>query len=155
MTLKPWQRVLAAFAALGVASAALVLVAYSQTLTAEIIGESNMVYYWSASELVAAGDKAENATIRLGGTVVRGADEDWDRKIPLKFFVTDGQNTIAVESTGAPPQMFREGIGVLVEGHYANGLFKSGRVIVKHSNEYRVPESGTDMADIASTIQGG
>ena len=42
--------------------------------------------------------------------------------------------------TSVPPQMFREGIGVVVEGTVAkDGVFESHRLMVSHGNEYRAP----------------
>jgi cytochrome c-type biogenesis protein CcmE len=39
--------------------------------------------------------------------------------------------------------MFREGIGVVVEGTMTrNGYFKSERLMVSHNNEYRTPKDG-------------
>ena len=39
-----------------------------------------------------------------------------------------------------PPQMFREGIGVVVEGTMTQaGHFESQRLMVSHDNEYRAP----------------
>jgi len=64
--------------------------------------------------------------------------------LDLKFRVTDGTREILVHSTGAPPQMFRAGIGVVVEGKYRrSGVFESHSLMVKHSNEYRAPTPGT------------
>ena len=103
----------------------------------------NLVYYWSPTELVEAGDKAHGATVRLGGQVEPGTMK-WDPDAnTLAFSVTDGTNTVPVQSTGAPPAMFKEGIGVVVEGHVdTEGNFSTDRVMVKHSNEYRAPEEG-------------
>ena len=50
--------------------------------------------------------------------------------------------------------MFRDGIGVIVEGRLdEEGTFQTGRVLVKHSNEYRVPEEHEDMTDVAKTLE--
>lgn len=103
------------------------------------LGE-NLVYYWSPTELREA-DNAMNATVRLGGMVVPGS-VDWDReKAFVTFQITDGTETVDVAVDGNPPQMFKEGIGVVVEGQLAaSGTFESDRVMVKHSNEYQAPE---------------
>ena len=48
---------------------------------------------------------------------------------------------VNVDVDGNPPQMFREGIGVVVEGQLAaDGTFESDRVMVKHGNEYEAGE---------------
>jgi cytochrome c-type biogenesis protein CcmE len=50
---------------------------------------------------------------------------------------------VAVRSRGTPPQMFRDGIGVVVEGRYlSDGVFNCTNLMIKHSNEYRPPKPG-------------
>jgi cytochrome c-type biogenesis protein CcmE len=105
------------------------------------IGE-NLVYYWGPSELHAAGPKAVGATIRLGGQVKPGSVV-YREGSTLEFDVADGRSAVHVRSTGVPPQMFREGIGVVVEGTMgADGHFQCQRLMVSHGNEYRAPKSG-------------
>jgi cytochrome c-type biogenesis protein CcmE len=42
-----------------------------------------------------------------------------------------------------PPQMFRDGIGVVVEGTMTReGHFEGKKLMVSHDNEYRAPEDG-------------
>lgn len=127
-------RPLAAVAAVLVAGSALVWV------SAGSLGE-NLVYYWSPTELVDAGQSAKGATVRLGGMVQPGS-VDWNPDNQhLAFSISDGTQEVAVVSTGAPPQMFREGIGVVVEGQVdGSAVFHTDRVMVKHSNEYRAPD---------------
>jgi cytochrome c-type biogenesis protein CcmE len=118
------------------------------------IGE-NLVYYWSPKELLENRGKAVGATIRLGGQVAPGSIA-WDpAKTDLAFAVTDGAATVRVEGRSIPPQMFRENIGVVVEGTLrADGVFTSERLMVKHSNEYKAPEghSGSDVQALSKTL---
>ena len=114
-----------------------------------------MVYYLSASELLdPQGPAATGATVRLGGMVRPGDEDGWREQLPLRFYVTDGQSTVKVSSTGAAPQMFREGIGVVVEGYLDDGVFHTDRVMVKHNNEYRVPDGHEDMQAVAESLEG-
>lgn len=105
------------------------------------LGEE-IVYYWSPTELMAR-DDAENHTVRLGGQVEPGTI-DWDKDAQMvTFAITDGTTTMPVSSTGNPPQMFRDGIGVVVEGELkGDGVFHTEKIMVKHSNEYKAPEEG-------------
>jgi len=104
------------------------------------IGE-NLVYYWGPSDLRAAGDKAVGATIRLGGMVAENSVVFGKGASGVEFDVTDYHNTVHVKSSGVPPQMFREGIGVVVEGTMsADGHFDCRRLMVSHGNEYRAPD---------------
>ena len=141
------QRRIALVASLLVAGAALAFVSFGN------IGE-NLVYYWNPTQLVEAGEKSIGATIRLGG-VVKGGTVDWQPdEEALAFVVSDGSEEVSVECSGAPPQMFREGIGVVVEGTMTpGGVFKSSRLMVKHSNEYKAPQEGASVEDLYETVE--
>ena len=117
------------------------------------IGE-NLVYYWDPTQLVAAGDKSVGATIRLGG-VVKAGTMNWNPDASeLEFVVSDGTEDVQVHCTSAPPQMFREGIGVVVEGTMTKAnVFESSRLMVKHSNEYKAPQEGAAVEDLYKTVE--
>lgn len=144
------QRRLFLVGALLVAGGALSAVAFGD------LGES-LVYFWDPTQMAAAGDDAVGATIRLGGVVKAGSVEWQPDRGSLKFIVSDGKTEVAVESTGAPPQMFREGIGVVVEGTLTkSGVFASDRLMVKHSNEYKAPEgdmTAEERKDLYTTVE--
>jgi cytochrome c-type biogenesis protein CcmE len=119
------------------------------------IGE-NLVYFLTPSELLAKGNEAVDAPVRLGGMVVPGSVE-WDAdQLDLRFRLTDGSNQILVHSKGAPPTMFRDTIGVIVEGRLQpGGLFESTNLMVKHSNEYRPPKDGEMPQEMYRTLMEG
>lgn len=119
------------------------------------IGE-NLVYYWSPSELEASGDKAVGATIRLGGLVEPGSIQHSEDGLTLKFAVTDGDTSVPITTASVPPAMFREGVGVVVEGSVnRSGQFETQRLLVKHDNQYRPPgeEEDLDMAEMMKSMQ--
>jgi cytochrome c-type biogenesis protein CcmE len=105
----------------------------------------NLVYYWTPADLRGAGQKAYGATIRLGGMVAPGSI----RKLggsAVEFDVHDATATVHVKTSSVPPQMFRENIGVVVEGTMVQGgYFQSNRLMVSHDNEYKAPEQGHPM----------
>ncbi len=123
------------------------------------LGE-NLVYYWTPSEMAAQGPKAYGPTVRLGG-VVRPGSLKWEpEKTRLTFQVADNRtatsSVIDVESHSTPPQMFREGIGVVVEGTYsASKIFAANRLMVNHSNEYRPPDGGQDHMEWSKSLADG
>ena len=138
-----------AIGALAIAGVAFVVI------TAGGIGE-NLVYYWGPSELKQAGDKAVGATIRLGGQVQPGSVRGGSGS-DLEFDVGDGKQIVHVRSSSVPPQMFREGIGVVVEGTVAkDGVFESDRLMVSHGNEYQAPKPGEDVnaKELMKTAEG-
>jgi len=105
----------------------------------------NLVYYWTPTDLRAAGDKAYGATIRLGGMVAEGSIQRKGTS-GVEFDVKDAGGIVHVKSSGVPPQMFRDNIGVVVEGTMkTGGYFESTRLMVSHNNEYRAPKQGHPM----------
>jgi cytochrome c-type biogenesis protein CcmE len=139
-----------ALASVLVAGSALAFIAFGN------IGQ-NLVYYWSPAEMLGKGEHAYGTTIRLGGVVQRGSLQ-WDAEhTHLRFRVADDAkaegSSVLVSSTEVPPQMFREGIGVVVEGTYdRSGVFTSHRLMVNHSNEYRPPKPGEAHEDWKKTV---
>ena len=116
------------------------------------IGE-NLVYFLTPTELMERGERAYDAPVRLGGQVAPGTIERDADALDLRFELTDGTKTLTVHSKGAPPQMFRDGIGVVVEGRLMrSGVFESTNVMVKHSNEYRPPPEGHAPQDLYRSL---
>ncbi len=121
-------------AAAGVVAIALSVLAFGD------VGE-NLVYYWSPTELQEAGTDAVGASIRLGGLVEQDSVSRSEDGLTLEFTVTDGTSQVDVRTTAVPPAMFREGIGVVLEGTLReDGQFATSRLMVKHDNEYQAPD---------------
>jgi cytochrome c-type biogenesis protein CcmE len=103
----------------------------------------NLVYYWTPTDLRAAGNKAYGATIRLGGMVAAGSIRHRPGTTGVEFDVKDAGAVVHVKSSGVPPQMFRDNIGVVVEGTMTRGgSFESHRLMVSHNNQYQAPKAG-------------
>jgi cytochrome c-type biogenesis protein CcmE len=116
--------------------------------------DRNLVYFLTPVELVERGEKAYDVPVRLGGQVEPGSVEWNAEALDLQFVLTDGREQIPVHSRGAPPHMFREGQGVIVEGRYGrSGVFESTSLMVKHSNEYRAPEPGEDPPRVYPSLE--
>ncbi len=147
--LKPGRTKLFAVGALAVAAAAFLFIAVGG------IGE-NLVYYWGPKELRAAGEKAVGASIRLGGQVAVGSVKRGGGVSNLEFDVTDGTATVHVISRGVPPQLFRDRIGVVVEGTMTKeGAFESRRLMVSHDNQYRAPgDKDVDIKTLMRSTEG-
>ncbi len=115
--------------------------------------DSNVVYFLTPKELLAKGAEGYDKPLRLGGQVKPGSVVWDEQKLDLRFAVTDGTGEIKVQSKGAPPQMFKDGQGVVVEGRYGHdGVFKSTSVMVKHSNEYKAPAKGERPSDMYKSL---
>lgn len=100
-----------------------------------------MVYFVTPAELTAKGQEAYAKAWRLGGLVVPGSLKRGPEPLALSFRVTDGSATVPVTFKGVPPDLFREGTGVVLEGKYTpEGIFRATLIMAKHSEEYRPPE---------------
>ncbi len=114
---------------------------------------NNLVYFLTPSELLARGDAAYETPVRLGGQVVPGSIAWNADALDLRFRVTDGSDTLLVLSKGAPPAMFKDTMGVVVEGAYSReGVFHSTNLMVQHSNEYKAPPEGHRPVDTYETL---
>lgn len=118
--------------------------------------DRNVVYFLTPAELLAKGDTARDIPVRLGGQVKPGSIVWDERALDLSFVVVDAPGApgeVFVRSAGAPPQMFRDGMGVVVEGRYGrDSVFRSTNLMVKHSNEYRAPAEGERPQDMYRTL---
>ena len=110
-------------------AAALVLVALRDSI----------VFFNSPTDLVQK--RVEPGTrIRLGGLVKTGSVIRSDT-LGVRFAVTDGNKEIAVAYTGALPDLFREGQGVVAEGALDGaGLFRADTILAKHDENYMPKE---------------
>ena len=140
--MSPITRAVLGLSALVFVAATFMVFVYADSLSSALFGDA-MTYYLSPTQLLEKGEEGIDSRVRLGGMVKPGLADDWQERLPLEFEVTDFKNTIRVSSTAAPPEMFKEGIGVVLEGSLGEDeLFRADRVLVKHSNEYRVPDEG-------------
>ena len=100
--------------------------------------EESIVFFHSPTDMVEdppTGDRR----LRLGGLVEDGSVERGDGTV-IQFRVTDMVNTIPVAFTGVLPDLFREGQGVVAEGHFKDGVFVADQVLAKHDENYMPPE---------------
>jgi cytochrome c-type biogenesis protein CcmE len=110
---------------------ALVLTALSEKVT----------YFYSPTALFEKQAQllAEKKNIRLGGLVEKGSVTK-DGPV-LSFVVTDMARSIRVTYRGLPPDLFREGQGVVAEGELVSAeLFEARTLLAKHDENYMPPE---------------
>jgi len=103
----------------------------------------SVVYFVTPSELLAA--PVASKTYRLGGLVQPGSLKWEPRTLDLSFTLSDGKASVPVRHKGAPPDLFAEGRGAVVEGAWTgDGYFKASLILAKHSEEYKAPHDGAD-----------
>ena len=122
--------ILAGLAALGIASA-LVLNAF----------RSNLVFFFSPSQ-IAAKEAPLGRGFRLGGLVEEGSVRRAPEGLTVHFVVTDLAQKVPVVYSGLLPDLFREGKGVVAQGHLGvDGVFLADQVLAKHDENYLPPEA--------------
>jgi cytochrome c-type biogenesis protein CcmE len=111
----------------------------------------NLVYYLTPGEAVEQrADYPDGERFRLGGFVEEGSVTQTTDGVA--FTVVEDGVSIDIEHTGSPPQLFRDNIGVVVEGAWAGDVFETDTLIIKHDEEYRstddeepyVPPTGSE-----------
>ncbi|OYW26827.1 MAG: cytochrome c biogenesis protein CcmE [Methyloversatilis sp. 12-65-5] len=103
--------------------------------------EDNMVFFFTPTQ-VAAREAPQGRTFRIGGMVEEGSLERGADGTSVKFLVTDTVNKIPVTYTGALPDLFKEGKGVVAQGRLNDGgVFAASEVLAKHDENYMPPEA--------------
>ena len=100
--------------------------------------EENVVYFQSPSEIKALSE-LDKKKIRVGGMVKKNSISI--NSSELKFVITDFKNEINVTYTGAIPNLFEEGKGVVAEGVLNDrNFFSASKILAKHDENYMPPE---------------
>ena len=82
-----------------------------------------------------------NQMIRLGGMVVNGSVQRVPDSLQVSFVLTDYHAQMKVEYNGILPSLFREGQGIVAEGHMnQQGVFIASEVLAKHDSNYHPPD---------------
>jgi cytochrome c-type biogenesis protein CcmE len=103
----------------------------------------SFVYYMTPTEaLDAKVDFEEGRRFRLSGVVVAGSVEELDAGVRFLAQEPDGTTTVTVVHTRTAPELFQDNIEVVVEGAWEGDEFHSDFMLIKHDEEYRVPEEG-------------
>ncbi len=116
-----------------------VLVAAVVFLLVKGIGTS-LDYYVTVHQALAQRSSLTGKTFRLRGIVA----PDTVRHVGsvVDFAVEQSHQRIDVIESGSPPQLFKVGIPVIVQGHFDGTTFVSDQVIVDHTGNYSPQRDG-------------
>ncbi|MDA7698280.1 cytochrome c maturation protein CcmE [Candidatus Pelagibacter sp.] len=126
----------------------LALILASVILTVFLVLQSlkeNVVYFQSPSEIKSL-IELNKKKIRVGGMVKEqsvfiNSDE-------VNFIITDFKNEINVVYSGAVPNLFAEGKGVVAEGFLKDkNYFTATKILAKHDENYMPPEVKEAIGD--------
>ena len=100
--------------------------------------EENVVYFQSPSEINSLTELTNNK-IRVGGMVKKNSVSMNSNEV--NFIITDFKNEINVTYSGAVPNLFEEGKGVVAEGVMTDrNFFSATKILAKHDENYMPPE---------------
>jgi cytochrome c-type biogenesis protein CcmE len=126
----------------------LVLVLVSVILTVFLVLQSlkeNVVYFQSPSEIKSL-IELNKKKIRVGGMVKE--QSVFINSNEVNFIITDFKNEINVVYSGAVPNLFAEGKGVVAEGFLKDkNYFTATKILAKHDENYMPPEVKEAIGD--------
>ena len=100
--------------------------------------EENVVYFQSPTDIKLLNELEKNK-IRVGGMVKKNSISINAKE--LRFIITDQKNEINVTYSGAVPNLFAEGKGVVAEGFLKDrNFFSATKILAKHDENYMPPE---------------
>ena len=100
--------------------------------------EENVVYFQSPTDIKSLTEIEKNK-IRVGGMVKENSIIINSNEV--NFIITDFKNEINVSFTGAVPNLFLEGKGVVAEGFLKDkNFFSATKIMAKHDENYMPPE---------------
>ena len=100
--------------------------------------EENVIYFQSPTEIKVLSE-INKKKIRVGGMVKTDSVSIESKKI--KVLITDLKNEINVIYSGAVPNLFTEGKGVVAEGYLKDkNFFLATKILAKHDENYMPPE---------------
>ena len=104
--------------------------------------QSSLVYFILPSEYARDAESFDGRRLRLGGLVQTGSVAFDETQLHLTFQITDGIAGYPVQFDGAPPDLFQENGGVVIEGKFHDDVFIGDNLLVKHSEDYQAPPDG-------------
>ena len=126
----------------------LALILASVILTVFLVLQSlkeNVVYFQSPSEIKSL-IELNKKKIRVGGMVKE--QSVYINSDEVNFIITDFKNEINVVYSGAVPNLFAEGKGVVAEGFLKDkNYFTATKILAKHDENYMPPEVKEAIGD--------
>lgn len=99
--------------------------------------QSTAVYYLTVSELIAAGPSVYGQAIRVSGNVVPGSIQRDTASFSVQFEAEDESGRLPVVYKGVLPDIFGDGVQVVVEGKYAPGApFAANTLLAKCPSKF-------------------
>ena len=105
--------------------------------------QDNIVLFFTPSELTP--EKTTARQLRIGGLVEEGSVQI--NGLEARFSITDSAAVVNVLYTGALPDLFREGQGIIAQGRFEDNIFRAENVLAKHDETYMPREVAESLKE--------
>ncbi|HEX6394624.1 MAG TPA: cytochrome c maturation protein CcmE [Acidimicrobiales bacterium] len=110
------------------------------------------VYFKTADQAVADRASLGSRQFRIEGTVEPGVQQAAGRTL---FSIIANGVSVNVVDSAEPPELFKAGIPVVLEGHWQGAAYAADRIVVKHSASYTEAHPNRLKSQLpASTLPG-
>ena len=105
-----------------------------------------MLYYLTVSEFNGKVSTLGDPGVRVSGKVVKGTIKKDSINLDIDFVITDGKEQLPVSYHGIVPDIFGDGIEVVVEGKYSSGgSFQATSLLTKCPSKFEGDSEKKEM----------
>ena len=105
--------------------------------------QTSAVYYLTVSELKALGQSVQGQPVRVAGHVADGSIQRDPTSFLVQFDATDASGRLPVTYRGVLPDIFGDGVEVVVEGRYGDdGVFVASTLLAKCPSKFETAPGG-------------
>ena len=105
-------------------------------------------YFKTADEAVDERAALGDRRFRVEGLVTEPVETVGD---DVRFAIMSAGVCVNVRHSGSPPELFKPGIPVVLEGRWQGDVYESDEIMVRHSNEYK--EKNSERLEDAASEQ--
>ena len=105
--------------------------------------QDNIVLFFTPSELTP--EKMTARQLRIGGLIEEGSVQI--DGLEARFSITDSAAVVRVFYSGALPDLFREGQGIIAQGRFEDNIFRAENVLAKHDETYMPREVAESLKE--------
>jgi cytochrome c-type biogenesis protein CcmE len=115
--------------------------------------KQNINLFYTPSQILQESVSTER-TIRVGGLVKKGSVHYAKVGNEVSFVITDTAHDLKINYQGLLPDLFREGQGIVAEGHLnKEGSFAATQVLAKHDEKYTPPQVADSLKNMPQGIK--
>jgi cytochrome c-type biogenesis protein CcmE len=118
------------------------------------LSKDQIIYFYTVKEILQSPSEFQKRKIRIMGLVEKKSVNWNPQNTTLSFTITEEgkEDNLQISYMGIKPDLFREGQGAVVEGFLSGDVFQADKLLVKHSEEYKVENHSKKKQDYLQSI---